>query len=160
MYSLEEGLPPLNWFDFSFLYYVSWVLLIIMVILVVFFFFFVFLGMLLWHMEAPRLGVESELQLLAYVTATATPDPICDCSLHQSSQQCWIPNLLSETRDQTHIFRDASLVCFCWATRGTLILVIFGHWLTLLWLFGSCVFFLLIYKLHEDGDHEWLYSPS
>ena len=27
------------------------------------------------HMEVPRLGVESELQLLAYATATATPDP-------------------------------------------------------------------------------------
>ena len=26
-----------------------------------FFFFFVFLGPLLWHMEVPRLGVESEL---------------------------------------------------------------------------------------------------
>ena len=30
-----------------------------------FFFFFVFLGPHLWHMEVPRLGVESELQLLA-----------------------------------------------------------------------------------------------
>ena len=27
------------------------------------------------HMEIPRLGVESELQMLAYTTATATPDP-------------------------------------------------------------------------------------
>ena len=36
-----------------------------------FFFFFVFLG----HMEVPRLGVESELYLLAYARATATPDP-------------------------------------------------------------------------------------
>ena len=37
---------------------------------------FVFLFLLfqpnLWHMEGPRLGVESELQLLAYATATAT----------------------------------------------------------------------------------------
>ena len=29
----------------------------------------------MWHMEGPRLGVESELQLLAYTTATATMDP-------------------------------------------------------------------------------------
>ena len=29
--------------------------------------FFVFLGPHLWHMEVPRLGVQSELQLLAYV---------------------------------------------------------------------------------------------
>ena len=27
------------------------------------------------HTEVPRLGVESELQLPAYTTATATPDP-------------------------------------------------------------------------------------
>ena len=29
-----------------------------------------------WHMEVPRLGVESKLELLAYTTATARPDPI------------------------------------------------------------------------------------
>ena len=28
-------------------------------------------------MEVPRLGIELELQLLAYTTATATPDPNC-----------------------------------------------------------------------------------
>ena len=39
-----------------------------------FFFFFVFLGLNLQHMEVPRLGIESELQLLAYTTATATQD--------------------------------------------------------------------------------------
>jgi len=39
------------------------------------FFFFVFLGLHLWHMEVPRLGVNSELQqLLAYTTATAMLD--------------------------------------------------------------------------------------
>ena len=40
-----------------------------------FFFFFVFLGAHLWHMEVPRLGVESELELPAYTTVTATQDP-------------------------------------------------------------------------------------
>ena len=34
---------------------------------------FFFLGPRLWHMEVPRLGVKSELQLLAYTTSTATP---------------------------------------------------------------------------------------
>ena len=34
-----------------------------------------FLGLHLKHMEVPRLGLESELQLLAYVTAAAAPDP-------------------------------------------------------------------------------------
>ena len=33
---------------------------------------FIFLGPQPWHMEVPRLGVELELQLLAYTTATAT----------------------------------------------------------------------------------------
>ena len=36
---------------------------------------FFFLGPHLWHMEVPRLGVELELQLLVYTTATATPNP-------------------------------------------------------------------------------------
>ena len=38
-----------------------------------FFYFFVFLPFLgpLLHVEVPRLGVESELQLLVYTTATA-----------------------------------------------------------------------------------------
>ena len=40
-----------------------------------FFFFLVFLGPYLWTMEVPRLGVKSELQLPAYTTATAMPDP-------------------------------------------------------------------------------------
>ena len=41
------------------------------------FFFFVFVGPHLRHMEVPRLGVELELQLLAYATATAMPDLSC-----------------------------------------------------------------------------------
>ena len=52
-----------------------------------FFFFFVFLGPHLWHMEVPRLGVESELQLLTYTTAIAMPDPSCICELHCSLRQ-------------------------------------------------------------------------
>ena len=39
------------------------------------FFLFSFLGLYLQHLEVPRLQIECELQLLAYVTATATPDP-------------------------------------------------------------------------------------
>ena len=37
------------------------------------------------HIKVPRLGVESELWLLAYATATATRDPSCVCDLHHSS---------------------------------------------------------------------------
>ena len=35
-----------------------------------------FSGPHLQHMEVPRPGAESELQLLAYTTATAMPDPV------------------------------------------------------------------------------------
>ena len=46
------------------------------VFLVLFLLFFrFFAGLHPGHMEVPRLGVESELQPLAYTTATATPDP-------------------------------------------------------------------------------------
>ena len=42
--------------------------------------FFVFLELHPWCMNVPRLGVKWELQLLAYITATATPDlsHVCD----------------------------------------------------------------------------------
>ena len=60
---------------------------------------FVFLGLYLWHMEVPRLGVESELQPLAYTIAIAMPDLNHICNLHHSSQQCRILNPLSEARD-------------------------------------------------------------
>ena len=60
---------------------------------------FLFLRPQLQHVEVPQLGVELQLQLLAYATATATPDlshifDLC-CSLwpHQ------ILNPLSEARD-------------------------------------------------------------
>ena len=46
-------------------------------------------------MEVPRLGVELELQLLVYTTATAMQDPHRVCDLHHSSQQRRIPNPLS-----------------------------------------------------------------
>ena len=52
-----------------------------------FFFFFCFLEPYLQHMEVPRLGVHSELQLLAYATATAMPDLSQVFDLHHSSQQ-------------------------------------------------------------------------
>ena len=84
-----------------------------------FFFFFCVLGPYLWHLEVPRVGDESELQLLAYARATATQDPGCICELHHSSRQHWILNPLSEARDQTHILLDTSWVHNCWATRGT-----------------------------------------
>ena len=75
-----------------------------------FIYLFCFLWPHLWHMDIPRLEVESELQLPACTTATAMPDPSCVCDLCHSSQQCRILNPLSEARDQTHILMDASQV--------------------------------------------------
>ena len=70
-------------------------------------------------MEDPRLGVESELQLLAYTTATAMPDPSRVCNLHHSSQQRRILNQLSEARDRTHnLMFLVGFVNHC-ATTGT-----------------------------------------
>ena len=51
--------------------------------------FFVFLGPHPWHMEFPRLGVKSELQLQAYTTATASQDLSHICDLQHSTWQCW-----------------------------------------------------------------------
>ena len=84
-----------------------------------FFFFFVFLGLHLQHMEFLRLGVKSELQLLAYTTDTATPDPSHVCDLHHGSWQHWILNPLSEAKDRTHILLAASRLCCPWAATGT-----------------------------------------
>ena len=64
----------------------------------------------MWHMEVPRLGGKSELQLLAYATATAVPDLIRACNLQHSSWQRRILNPLSEARDQTRILVVTSQV--------------------------------------------------
>ena len=72
--------------------------------------FFVFLGPYPQHMKVPRLGVQSELQLLAYTTAIAALDPSCICNLHHSSRQHQIPNPLSKARDRTQVLMDASQV--------------------------------------------------
>ena len=78
-----------------------------------------FLGLHPRHMEVPSLRVKSELQLPAYATATALWDPSHIFDLYHSSQQCWILNQLSEARDWTHILRDFSQACYCWAAKGT-----------------------------------------
>lgn len=57
-------------------------------------------------MEVSRQGVKSELQLLSYVTATATQDLSPFCDLHYSSQQHQICNPLTQARNQTHILMD------------------------------------------------------
>ena len=83
------------------------------------FFFFGFLGQHLQHMEILRLGVESELQLPAYTTATATLDLSSICELHHNSRQCWVLNPLMEARNRTCILLDISGIHFRCTTMGT-----------------------------------------
>jgi len=78
-----------------------------------------FLGTRLQHMEIPRLGIELELQLPAYTTATATRDPSRICDLHHSSQQCWILNPPGKARNRTHNLLVPHWIRFCCATTGT-----------------------------------------
>ena len=68
--------------------------------LFIYLFIYCFLGLHTWHMKVPRLGVESELQLPAYATATATQGLSCACDRHHSSRKCLILNPLNEARDQ------------------------------------------------------------
>ena len=75
-------------------------------------FFFYFLGLHPQHMEVPRLGVQLELQLLAYTTATATSDPSRVWDPHHSPRQCQILNLLSKARNRTRNLMVPSLIYF------------------------------------------------
>ena len=61
-------------------------------------------------MEVPRLGVEFELQLPAYTTATAMWDLSLVCYLHYSSRQCGILNLPNMATDPSPILTDSRRV--------------------------------------------------
>ena len=61
-------------------------------------------------MEFLRLGVKSELQLLACTTAAATQDLSHFCDLRHSLLQRWILNPVSKVRDQTPVLMGASRV--------------------------------------------------
>ena len=77
-------------------------------------------------MEVPRLGVESELQLLAYTAVTVMPDLNQVCDLHHSSRQHQILNPLSKARDQTRNLMVPSQIRFHCATMGALSFLFFG----------------------------------
>ena len=64
----------------------------------------------LQHMEGPRLGVESELQLPAYAIGTAMQDQSHVYDLHHSSRQRRILNPLSKAKDQTCVLMYLSWV--------------------------------------------------
>ena len=77
-----------------------------------------FLGLHVWHVEIPRLGVESELQLPGYTTAIAMQDPSHIFNLYHSSWQCWLPDPMTEARNWTHILMDSSRICFHCPHKG------------------------------------------
>ena len=83
---------------------------------------FVFLWPHLRHMDLLRLGVECELQLLVYATATAMPDPSCIFDLCCSLWQCQIPNPLSEVRGSNPypLGQYVRNFCFVWFFRAAL----------------------------------------
>ena len=95
-------------------------LIVFVCLFVCLFFVFSSFGPRLQHMEVPKLGLELELQLPAYTTATAAatamPDPSRACDLHHSSRQCWILNPLSRARDRTHVLMDTNHVHYLRAT--------------------------------------------
>ena len=72
-----------------------------------------------WHMEVPLLGVQLELQLLVYATATATSDQSHVCNLYHRSGQRQILNPLSEARDRTCHLVVPSWIRFRCATMET-----------------------------------------
>ena len=84
-------------------------------------------------MEVPRLGVESELQLLSCVTAAQDPNRVCH--LYHSSRQCWIFNPLSEARDRTLNLMVPNQIRFSCTTAGTPglcfeLIFVYGVWYT------------------------------
>ena len=81
-------------------------------------------------MDVPRLGVKWELKLLAFATATVTPDPSHVCDPHHSLQQCQIlihwarPGIeptsswrrvgFISTAPRWELPENISLFSFCW----------------------------------------------
>ena len=71
----------------------------------------VFLGPYLWYMEVSRIGVESELPLLAFTTAMPDPSHVC---LQPTPQLMATPDPYpTEARDQTCVLMVTSWVHYC-----------------------------------------------
>ena len=108
--------PPPEWKGRDFTQYIY---VCVCVCTYFFFFCFVFLRLHPQHMEVPRLGVESETQLPAYTTATATPDLSRVLDPHHGSRQCQILNPRIEAKDQTCNLMAPSRIRFRCAKTGT-----------------------------------------
>ena len=72
-----------------------------------------------WHMDVPMLEVKSELQLRPMPKPQQCRIRATSATLHHSSWQRWILNLLSKARVWTHILIDPSWFVNHWATKGT-----------------------------------------
>ena len=71
-------------------------------------------------MEVPRLGVQSELQLPAYATATEMQDRATSVTYTTAHRNARSLTPLSEAKDRTQFLTATSLIRFCCATTGTL----------------------------------------
>ena len=69
-----------------------------------------FVGLHLWQVEVPGLGVKSELWLPACATAMARQDASHLFDPCQSLWQCWIFTPLSEARGQTCVLMETSRI--------------------------------------------------
>ena len=138
---------------FLFVWLVGWLVFGFVCLFVCFWFCFCFLGPHQQHMEAPWLGVESELQLPAYATATATWNLSYICKLHHSSQKCQIPNPLSEARGQPCVLTDTSWARYRWATTGTctIFIPLDVHY-KLVWGNSTAIFHFM--KLHSEKSSD------
>ena len=120
IYSSSYMLIPTSWFipPLTFpLWYHKLVLESVSVFLLLWWWFsFCFLGLYLWYMEVPRLGV---IGAIATGLHQEMLDPSCICNPYQSSQQHHILNPLSRARDRTYVFMDTSLVHYHLSTTGT-----------------------------------------
>ena len=111
-FPFEAGYDPSISFHLNF-----WEYLLSMYFWRVFIYLFFFSGLHRRYMGVIRLGVKSELQLLAYTTATETPDLSHVCDSHHCNAGSFNP--LREAGDRTCIPMDTSWVCYHQATMGT-----------------------------------------
>ena len=111
---------------------------------------FGFLEPQLRHMEVPRLGVKSELQLPATAIATATAMPELSHVCDPSSKQCMILNSLSKDRDQTHILMDLSWVPNPLSHNGNSLFFSFSFFLFFFFFF---LLHLLSFPLYVCTEH-------
>ena len=107
-----------------------------------FFFFFFFLRLHPRHTEVSGLGVESELQLPAYTTATATLDLSCIYKPNHSSRQCWILHPLSEAWDRTCTLMDASRIALPLRHKRNSVIL---HSTPAIYYIVSCLYLFIVY---------------